>query len=77
MGPTGGVGVGRDCHEGAETAVPADGVAEFPTSAVDRRDRGVRQDWEPQDRIEFWTLLEEDQERLRNKSGARTKREPG
>jgi hypothetical protein len=30
----------------------------------------VRQDWEPEDRIEVWTLLEEDQERLRNKSGA-------
>lgn len=31
---------------------------------------GVRQEWEPDDLIEVWTLLEEDQERLRNKSGA-------
>ncbi|MFF4391263.1 Tn3 family transposase [Streptomyces sp. NPDC001552] len=30
----------------------------------------MRQDWEPEDLIEVWTLLEEDQERLRNKSGA-------
>jgi len=30
----------------------------------------VRQEWEPEDLIEVWTLLEEDQERLRNKSGA-------
>ncbi|MFE6099214.1 hypothetical protein ACFVQ4_04535 [Streptomyces laurentii] len=28
------------------------------------------QEWEPEDLIEVWTLLEEDQERLRNKSGA-------
>lgn len=33
-------------------------------------ERGVRQEWEPKDLIEVWTLLEEDQERLRNKSGA-------
>ncbi|WP_424922626.1 DUF4158 domain-containing protein [Streptomyces sp. wa53] len=31
---------------------------------------GVRREWEPEDLIEVWTLLEEDQERLRNKSGA-------
>ncbi|MBC3987570.1 hypothetical protein H8N00_01320 [Streptomyces sp. AC563] len=31
---------------------------------------GVRQGWEPEDLIEVWTLLEEHQERLRNKSGA-------
>jgi hypothetical protein len=30
----------------------------------------VRREWEPEDLIEVWTLLEEDQERLRNKSGA-------
>jgi hypothetical protein len=30
----------------------------------------VRQEWEPRDLIEVWTLLEEDQERPRNKSGA-------
>ncbi|WP_327209267.1 DUF4158 domain-containing protein [[Kitasatospora] papulosa] len=30
----------------------------------------MRRDWEPEDLIEVWTLLEEDQERLRNKSGA-------
>ncbi|MFF6888945.1 DUF4158 domain-containing protein [Streptomyces sp. NPDC012421] len=30
----------------------------------------MRQEWEPEDLIEVWTLLEEDQERLRNKSGA-------
>lgn len=30
----------------------------------------MRQEWEPADLIEVWTLLEEDQERLRNKSGA-------
>ncbi|MEV6618463.1 Tn3 family transposase [Streptomyces sp. NPDC051051] len=30
----------------------------------------MRHDWEPEDLIEVWTLLEEDQERLRNKSGA-------
>ncbi|MFJ9975276.1 DUF4158 domain-containing protein [Streptomyces sp. NPDC090621] len=36
----------------------------------DRREREVRQEWEPEDMIEVWTLLEEDQERLRNKSGA-------
>ncbi len=30
----------------------------------------MRQDWEPEDLIEVWKLLEEDQERLRNKSGA-------
>lgn len=30
----------------------------------------MRQDWEPEDLIEVWPLLEEDQERLRNKSGA-------
>ncbi|GAB3209605.1 hypothetical protein GCM10027294_24670 [Marinactinospora endophytica] len=29
----------------------------------------MRQEWEPEDLIEAWTLLEEDQERLRNKSG--------
>ncbi|MGQ4443418.1 hypothetical protein ACN6LI_000999 [Streptomyces violaceoruber] len=31
---------------------------------------GARQEWEPEDLIEVWTLLEEDQERLRHKSGA-------
>ncbi|MFI9587003.1 DUF4158 domain-containing protein [Streptomyces sp. NPDC052236] len=31
---------------------------------------GVRQEWEPEDLIEVWTLLEEDRERLRNKSEA-------
>jgi hypothetical protein len=30
----------------------------------------VQQEWEPEDLIEVWTLLEGDQERLRNKSGA-------
>ncbi|MFD7630716.1 DUF4158 domain-containing protein [Streptomyces sp. NPDC059851] len=30
----------------------------------------MRQEWEPEDLIEVWALLEEDQERLRNKSGA-------
>ncbi|MFE1455841.1 DUF4158 domain-containing protein [Streptomyces sp. NPDC058735] len=30
----------------------------------------MRQEWEPEDLIEVWTLLEEDQERLQNKSGA-------
>lgn len=30
----------------------------------------MRQEREPEDLIEVWTLLEEDQERLRNKSGA-------
>ncbi|CAL9619057.1 hypothetical protein SUDANB58_05792 (plasmid) [Streptomyces sp. enrichment culture] len=30
----------------------------------------MRHEWEPEDLIEVWTLLEEDQERLRNKSGA-------
>ncbi|MER7666791.1 MULTISPECIES: hypothetical protein [unclassified Streptomyces] len=30
----------------------------------------MRQEWEPEDLIEVWTLLEDDQERLRNKSGA-------
>jgi len=30
----------------------------------------VRQDWEPEDLIEVWTLLEDDTKRLRNKSGA-------
>jgi hypothetical protein len=30
----------------------------------------VRREWEPEDLIEVWTLLEEDQKRLRNKSGA-------
>jgi hypothetical protein len=30
----------------------------------------VRTEWEPEDLIEVWTLLEEDQERLRTKSGA-------
>lgn len=29
----------------------------------------MRQEWEPEDLIEVWTLLEEDQERLRNKLG--------
>ncbi|MEV6654857.1 hypothetical protein [Streptomyces sp. NPDC051219] len=36
---------------------------------VTREETGVRQEWEPEDLIEVWTLLEEDQERLRNKSG--------
>ncbi|MET9387019.1 Tn3 family transposase [Streptomyces sp. NPDC002928] len=30
----------------------------------------MRQDWEPEDLIEGWTLLEDDMKRLRNKSGA-------
>ncbi|MEU1516785.1 DUF4158 domain-containing protein [Streptomyces sp. NPDC005811] len=30
----------------------------------------MRREWEPEDLIEVWTMLEEDQERLRNKSGA-------
>ncbi|MGW1159261.1 DUF4158 domain-containing protein [Streptomyces sp. NPDC002513] len=30
----------------------------------------MRQDWEPEDLIEVWTLLEDDMGRLRNKSGA-------
>jgi TnpA family transposase len=30
----------------------------------------VRQDWEPEDLIEVWTLLEDDMAKLRNKSGA-------
>lgn len=30
----------------------------------------MRQDWEPEDLIEVWTLLEDDSKRLRNKSGA-------
>ncbi|MFD5437068.1 Tn3 family transposase [Kitasatospora sp. NPDC127067] len=30
----------------------------------------MRQDWEPEDLIEVWTLLEDDMTRLRNKSGA-------
>ncbi|MGW1817441.1 hypothetical protein ACWCQM_28220 [Streptomyces sp. NPDC002125] len=30
----------------------------------------MRQEWEPEALIEAWTLLEEDQERLRNKWGA-------
>ncbi|GAA0699904.1 Tn3 family transposase [Kitasatospora atroaurantiaca] len=30
----------------------------------------MRQDWEPEDLIEVWTLLEDDTKRLRNKSGA-------
>jgi hypothetical protein len=30
----------------------------------------VRQDWEPEDLIEVWTLLDDDEKRLRNKSGA-------
>ncbi|MCX4538860.1 DUF4158 domain-containing protein (plasmid) [Streptomyces sp. NBC_00841] len=30
----------------------------------------MRREWEPEDLIEVWTLLEEDQQRLRNKSGA-------
>lgn len=30
----------------------------------------MRQEREPEDLIEVWTLLEEDQERMRNKSGA-------
>jgi Domain of unknown function (DUF4158) len=29
----------------------------------------VRQDWEPEDLIEVWTLLEDDMAKLRNKSG--------
>lgn len=31
---------------------------------------GVRRDWEPEDLIEVWTLLEDDMKRVRNKSGA-------
>ncbi|MFE1875552.1 DUF4158 domain-containing protein [Streptomyces sp. NPDC059496] len=30
----------------------------------------MQQEWEPEDLIEVWTLLEEDEARLRNKSGA-------
>jgi hypothetical protein len=30
----------------------------------------VRQDWEPEDLIEVWTLLEDDMKRVWNKSGA-------
>jgi hypothetical protein len=30
----------------------------------------ARQDWEPEDLIEVWTLLEDDMKRVRNKSGA-------
>ncbi|MDJ0466138.1 DUF4158 domain-containing protein [Streptomyces sp. H27-C3] len=30
----------------------------------------MRQDWEPEELIEVWTLLEDDMKRLRNKSGA-------
>jgi hypothetical protein len=30
----------------------------------------VRQDWEPEDLIEVWTLLEDDMKKVRNKSGA-------
>ncbi|GGT21425.1 hypothetical protein GCM10010222_74280 [Streptomyces tanashiensis] len=30
----------------------------------------MRQDWEPEDLIEVWTLLDDDEKRLRNKSGA-------
>lgn len=30
----------------------------------------MRHEWEPEDLIEVWTPLEEDQEGLRNKSGA-------
>ncbi|WP_327248387.1 DUF4158 domain-containing protein [Streptomyces sp. NBC_01320] len=30
----------------------------------------MRQDWEPEDLIEVWTLLEDDMKRVRNKSGA-------
>lgn len=31
----------------------------------------MRREWEPEDLIEVWTLLEENQDRLRNKSGAK------
>ncbi|MGY0071022.1 hypothetical protein ACWZEH_30460 [Streptomyces sp. QTS137] len=30
----------------------------------------MRQDWEPEDLIEVWTLLKDDMRRVRNKSGA-------
>jgi hypothetical protein len=30
----------------------------------------VQQDWEPEDLIEIWTLLEDDMKRLQNKSAA-------
>ncbi|MFE3717205.1 DUF4158 domain-containing protein [Streptomyces cyaneofuscatus] len=40
----------------------------FVTTTGRRPGCGKR--WEPEDLIEVWTLLEEDQERLRNKSGA-------
>jgi len=30
----------------------------------------MRQEWEPEDLIEVWTLLEDDMAKLRNKSGA-------
>ncbi|MFF8036264.1 DUF4158 domain-containing protein [Streptomyces sp. NPDC016626] len=30
----------------------------------------MRQDWEPEDLIEVWTLLEDDMKQVRNKSGA-------
>ncbi|WP_406314539.1 DUF4158 domain-containing protein [Streptosporangium sp. NBC_01639] len=30
----------------------------------------MRQDWEPEDLIEVWTLFEDDMKKVRNKSGA-------
>lgn len=30
----------------------------------------MRQDWEPEDLIEVWTLLEDDMKRVRNKAGS-------
>lgn len=32
---------------------------------------GRRPEWEPEDLIEVWTLLEDDMKRLRNKTGAK------
>jgi hypothetical protein len=36
----------------------------------------VRQDWEPEDLIEVWRLLEDDMAKLRNKLGHRWKPRP-
>lgn len=33
----------------------------------------MRQEWEPEDLIEVWTLLEDDMAKLRNMSGGRTR----
>ncbi|MFF9770418.1 DUF4158 domain-containing protein [Streptomyces sp. NPDC014636] len=37
---------------------------------LDERAGRLRQDWEPEDLIEVWTLLEDDMKKVRNKSGA-------